>query len=451
MKNNFPHCLTNFLFLLLVSITFSCDFTIISDASTDKLLVKAEKNLKKYPDSTLQIANKLLYLSSKNAISNEKQLVIYQLKHRVFSKLEIMDSVCLTGQKIREVASRIPDSLAIAETLLRLYGNIDYKYLKEAKPYISGAITTFGSRNKEFEKGIVIELYGNIMNEEGDYKKSQNYYLKALKIFEAKDSTYAMSRVNNELGVNFACTGIINKSNDYYLKALKIAEIRKDSFQRSSILQNFGINFKKSNPTKAIEIYNQALGLLPKKVDDMERIRLNYNIANVYYEQNNFDMAEVIYKRVLDVANKKKYQDGIVVSNIALGNTFAKKKQFAIAESYFLTTLKILEKTNQKNLILMILPKIIELYESSGDYKKAYDYSNQLIKLKDNLINAEKTKSILELEKKYQTEKKDLEILNLEKLNSLRYKIIFVLLIALLIVLYLWRQRNRLYHENKNA
>ncbi len=451
MKNNLPRCLTNFLSLLLVSINFSCDLISNSDPSTDGLIVKAENILKKHPDSTLQIANKLLYLSSKKAINDKKQLVIYQLKHRAFSKLDIMDSVCITGQKIREVASRIPDSLAIAETLLRLYGNVDYKYLKEAKPYISRAITTFGNRKKEFEKGILIELYGNIMNEEGDYKKSQNYYLEALKIFESKDSTYAMSRVNNELGVNFACLKIIDKSNYYYRKALKIAEIRKDSIQQYSVLQNFGINYKKSNPEKAVKMYNQALDLMPKETDDMERLRLNYNIANIYFDQNKFDEAEVIYKRVLAVTTNKKYQDGIVMSNFALGNLFAKKKQYAISESYFLTTLKIVEKTNQKNLILMILPTLIEVYESSGDYKKAYYYSNQLNKLKDSLLTIEKTKSILELEKKYQTKKKDLEIKNLGQISTLRYKIIFLLLIALLIVLYLLRQRNRLYHENKNA
>ena len=399
----------------------------------------------------MYFANKLLDISSKKPIDDDTQLSIYKLKQRAFLNLRLMDSVYITGQKIRLVASRIPDSLAIAETLLNLLGNTDYQYLKEAKAYMPGAIRTFGNANKEYERGIICELYGNVMNEEGDYKKSQNYYLKALKIFESKDSTYAMCRVNNELGINFACLKIIDKSNYYYRKALRIAEIRKDSFQRSSVLQNFGINFKKSNPIKAIELYNQALDLMPKKVDDMERLRLNYNIANIYFEQNKFDEAEVIYKRVLDVTTHKKYQDGIVMSNFALGNLFAKKRQYAISESYFLATLKILEKTNQKNLILMTLPTLIEVYENSGDYKKAYYYSNQLNKLKDSLLTIEKTKSILDLEKKYQTEKKDLEIINLEKLSSLRYKIIFTLLISLLIVLYLLRQRNKLYHENKNA
>ena len=116
------------------------------------------------------------------------------------------------------------------------------------------------------------------------------------------------------------------------------------------------------------------------------------------------------------------------MSTISLGNVYGKKKQFALAESYFLTSLKILKETNQKNLIYMTLPMLISTYESAGDFKKAFDYSNQLIKLKDSLVTIEKTKSILELEKKYQTEKKDLEIINLDKLSSLRYKIILLLL-----------------------
>ncbi len=439
------------LILLLVSVTSSCDLMKKEDPSSKKFLVKAEKNLEKNPDSTIAIVNKLLLSSSKQAIDNEEQLALLQLKHRAFSELEIMDSVCVIGQKIREVASRIPDSLAIAETLLRLYGNIDYKYLTEAKPYLLGGIRTFESNNKEFEKAILLELYGNIMNEEGDYKKSQKYYLQALKIFESKDSTYAMSRINNELGVNFACSGIMNKSNDYYRKAIKIAEIRKDSSQQSAALLNLGINYKKSNPEQAIQIYQQALEVLPKKAEEMERLILYYNMANIYFDDAKYDKAEPIYKKVLEVSTKNNYQDGIIMSKISLGNVYGKKKQFALAESYFLTSLKILEETNQKNLIYMTLPMLISTYESAGDFKKAFDYSNQLLKLKDSLVTIEKTKSILELEKKYQTEKKDLEIINLDKLSSLRYKIILLLLVSLVIVFLLWRHRNRLYHENKNA
>ena len=45
----------------------------------------------------------------------------------------------------------------------------------------------------------------------------------------------------------------------------------------------------------------------------------------------------------------------------------------------------------------------------------------------------------------------NLRIINLDKLSSLRYQIIITLLISLIIVVYLLFQRNRLYHENKNA
>jgi len=451
MKNKSPHNFKKFLILLFISLFFSCELSKKENNSNSILLAKAEKNSKKQPDSTIAIVNRILNDSSKNSIDDEKKLKLLQLKFHAFSYLKKIDSACITGQKIRMVASRIPDSLAIAETMLRLYGNIDFNYLKEAKPYVQGGIKTFGNRKKEFEKGILLELYGNIMNEEGDYKKSQNYYLKALKIFESVDSTQALSRANNELGVNYTCLGLIEKSNEYYLKALKIAENRKDSMQQSAALQNYGINLKKSNPNKAIEIYQKALQLLPKDYDEMERLRLNYNIANVYFEENKFDEAEKLYLLVMEVATKKNYQDGIMVSNIALGNVYGKKKQFALSESYFLKTLNALEKTDQKNLIFMILPKLISVYEDFGKYKQAYDYSKKLIKIKDDLITVENNKAILDLEKKYQSKKKDLEITNLKKLSSLRHKLIYLLLVSLVIVALLWRNRNKLYLQNKFA
>lgn len=439
------------LLLMSLGLLNSCENkNTIKTANAVKLeLVNAEKNLQKNPDSALAIVNKALLFSSKNIVQDEKKLALLQLKQRAFLKLQKMDSVCVTGQKIREVASRIPDSLAIAETLLKLYVDIDYKYLKEAKPYILGGIKTFENENKEYEKGILIELYGRIMNEEGNFKNSQNYLLKAAEIFESKGNSKDMGIVYKELGINFSCLGIIDKSNYYYRKALKNAEIRKDSIQQASVLLNYGINFKTRNSNVAIKMYYRALNLLPVNKGAKLRMKLEFNLANLYLNQKDFDKATVVFNRILEEATKANYQEGKIMATAALGNVYGIKKEYARSIGYYKKALKTLVANDQNEIILMLLPELISVSENSGDFKMAYHYSNQLNKLKDSLLTIEKTKTVLELEKKYQVEKKDLEIGYLKSLSNSRLMLLYGLCFFVLILFFVLRKQLKLYKEKQ--
>lgn len=438
---------------MLVFAGVFCLFSCTNGKSTnfDSWVKKAEYHLKKNPDSTLFYTQKVLAANSPKGISNTEQLELYTLRQKAFATTENMDSVYATGEKIREVASKIPDSLAIAETLVVFYSNVDFKYIEKVKKHIPGAITTFDKKGMVYQKGIVTSLYGLLLSHEGNFKESQKYFLKALKIFESIDSLKAVGKVYNSLGNNFANANIMNKSTFYYRKALKIAEIRKDSSRQASALSNIGINFKTSKPDSAVKNYKRALELLPLKNGEKLRMKIEYNLANIYFEKTEYTKAELIYKRILDLATKMNYQEGIVMGMGALGNICNIKNQYPLSIDFYKKALKIVEDTNQKEVILLLLPQLIDVYKNAGDVKNALQYTDQLLELKSTILTTENTKAILELEKKYQTEKKDLEIENLEQLTSLRYKIIILLSVSLLIVVFLWRQRNRLYQENKNA
>ena len=143
MKNNFPRCLRFILLLFLVSIAFSCNLINDNNASTDALLVKAENHLKKYPDSTLIYTQTFLSKVTKKDFSDKKQLELYVIRQKAFAGIENMDSVVAVGKKIRVLASKIPDSLALANSLLLVRGEMDFSSQQEMATYLPGAIATF--------------------------------------------------------------------------------------------------------------------------------------------------------------------------------------------------------------------------------------------------------------------------------------------------------------------
>lgn len=451
MKKSLLTSLNVLLIVLLASLVYSCDFITNKDSYIAGQFLNAKNNLKKHPDSTIIIANKLIKKSLKNTVNEEEQLALFQLKYHAFLKLKKMDSVYVTGEKIRDVAARIPDSLAIAETLIQLYGNVDYKYLKEVKEYLPSAIKTFEKNNKLYERGIVNALYGVILRNEGDFMKSQNYFLKALQILEPTDSIKAIGRIYTSLGNNFASVKIMDKSTFYYRKALKIAENKKDSLFQASILLNLGINYKIKNPDSTVIIYNRALKLLPVNKENKLRMQVEYNLANIYFNKREYSKAEDSYKRILDVAIKTNYQEGIVMSTAALGNVYGAQKKYELSINYYKKALKILQGNNQKDVILMLLPELIDVYKNSGNSKMAMYYYDQILALKDSLLTIEKTKSILELEKKYQTEKKASEIVYLKSLSNSRLLMLYGLCFFVIVLFFVLKKQKKLYREKQNS
>jgi hypothetical protein len=92
-----------------------------------ELLEKARQQIDIHPDSSLLFIDSLLRKVDEKNIKDPNLLLLLELKQQAFLKLRLMDSFYISGQRIREVASMIPDSLAMAKTLISLYGGIHQK------------------------------------------------------------------------------------------------------------------------------------------------------------------------------------------------------------------------------------------------------------------------------------------------------------------------------------
>lgn len=84
------------------------------------------------------------------------------------------------------------------------------------------------------------------------------------------------------------------------------------------------------------------------------------------------------------------------------------------------------------------------VFDKAGQYKNARDYYIKYMILRDSVYNSEKSKQVFELERKYQFEKKEKEILKLNLLkkrqNLIIVALIFLALLIALMTLYFIRQ-----------
>jgi class 3 adenylate cyclase len=109
-----------------------------------------------------------------------------------------------------------------------------------------------------------------------------------------------------------------------------------------------------------------------------------------------------------------------------LGCLYEKEKSFKKAIQNFSKSLTIATLINELQSRLNCYERLAQCYASDGDYLKAYQNQLQFSSLSDSLLNSEKVNSISEMQTKYETEKKNNEIViltrekQIEKLNASR-------------------------------
>ena len=229
--------------------------------------MKAEKNIKNYPENSLLITKKILRDSIIKDIDDEKILKAYEIRQKSFAVLENMDSVLIVGKQIRFVASKISDSLAIANSLLPVRGEIDFSSQQEMIAYFPGAIATFKNNHMPFESARLSASYGTILCHKGDFVKAQTFLLDSYKVFNTLDSIKPIINVCMNIGSTYAYTKSNNKSLEYYKKAYEVALKVKDSNAISSVLMNIGTFYADDikDQDKALDYYQRALPYVPKK------------------------------------------------------------------------------------------------------------------------------------------------------------------------------------------
>jgi two-component sensor histidine kinase len=97
---------------------------------------------------------------------------------------------------------------------------------------------------------------------------------------------------------------------------------------------------------------------------------------------------------------------------------------------------------------LELYPFLIRLYEKTGRFEKAYRYLQAWKTVKDSTLNAEKNRTVQDLQVRYETEKKEAQILEQKAALTRRTRMIQALAVALTLfiglVLLVWQQRQKI-------
>ncbi len=319
--------------------------------------------------------------------------------------------------------------------------------------------------DKESSSKVLINI-GNIYKNKGQYSKALEYYQKALKLNEKIENKTITANAYINAGLVNKIMGNDSLAMEYYNKALKIYESTGNKKNISIILINIGTVYHHEQKFfKAIEYYKRALKI-QKEINYKRGIATIYlNIGVINNELGNTAKAIEYYQKALAIQKEigDKYLIAGTLANLA--SLYLQKKDYKKAIEYSEKSLAISKKIESLRWEALDYNNLSLAYERLKDYKNALDYSKLWINIKDSIYGIEKTKAVAEIQTKYESEKKEKQIisqkaalekskLEIEKQKAQRLKqkternmflVAFVFAIFVAIVLF------RLYRTKKNA
>jgi signal transduction histidine kinase/Tfp pilus assembly protein PilF len=279
-----------------------------------------------------------------------------------------------------------------------------------------------------------------------------------------------------------------------FYEALKIAEQSKDYATQVRAQSNIGwVSMELNQYEKAIESFRKALDLFETKNAPVRNIGIIYNnLASCYGAVNRLDSAKKYSQLGISIAEKNNDLTSLANGHFILGTTFEKMGQLENALASFQKAVPIREKAGDPFFIVSDLAEIANLYakmgraeegiasslkaldiasknnltaklpmiytalagsyEAKGDYKNANIAYKKLSDLKDSLYSDANPKALAEMAAKYETEKKEQQILlqrsELKRKNFVMAAIIVLVALAALLSYSLYR-RYRLKQKAK--
>lgn len=259
-----------------------------------------------------------------------------------------------------------------------------------------------------------------------------------------KDSVYyflnqaiAYSELANNTLLRIQCMGTLayfhqeyreyDKAIIEYKMAYKLADSANNVGEKATNLMGIGSTYYLQERYKEALPYFLQADVLAKQINDDIGVLQNLNnIALCYSDMGETTKALGYYSKALIGYQKHEMHSEEANLYYNLGCLYEKEKSFKKAIQNFSKSLTIATLINELQSRLNCYERLAQCYASDGDYLKAYQNQLQFSSLSDSLLNSEKVNSISEMQTKYETEKKNNEIViltrekQIEKLNASR-------------------------------
>lgn len=344
----------------------------------------------------------------------------YLLKHDLNWHTNQFDSATVHLSRAIKIYSEIPDSsmLAYANQLWGYDFLVTGQFEKSVEGY-QNAIEIYRALHDTALWASNLSYLGNTNHDIAEYKQGIAYaseswnLLNAYSVNEPDKKAYAL----NIIAINYDDMGDSEKAIEYHLKIIDMLDELQDYRSKARVFNNIG------NSLMKLGRYDEAIGYLKKNLAINEQMGRKYGLATV---------------------------------KTNLGTLSYLNKQYPESQSYLDEAEKLSFEINDVEKIHDVLFQQYMLYKSWGKFDQSLEYMERFHAFKDSIFNERKSQQIAELQTRYETQKKEQQIIlqdakiseqHLTNQRNVILMIAMLFVIALLgVIILLNRSRSRKKH-----
>jgi len=319
--------------------------------------------------------------------------------------------------------------------------------------------------------GAAYSSIGLVYYNRGNFDEAIDYQLRAAAIEEVMDNKQGLLAIYNNIGIIYDNLGLYDKAIDYHHKSLKLKEELGDKSGIAGSYSNIGsIHFSQADYDAAYDYHKKALDIYIELENVRGQATAYNNLGLLYRNLKDYNLALEYYTKSRELREQLGDKRGLFIIYNNLGIVNRHLGNFETSLDYYEKAMKISQDLKDKHGQSVVFNSVANLYiamSDSSDVSKrshylktarkyshlAYDlavetgsiprqnfaannlrvvytkignccealkYAEIVMTTNDSLNSQEKTKAIINAEKKFQVEKKQLQIEKLEKEKALQ-------------------------------
>jgi two-component system NarL family sensor kinase len=350
---------------------------------------------------------------------------------RVNALIDVIATAVIAKQR-QELSTYCDEALAISRKLNYVPGIVTCynwkgslsKGLRDipvAHLYFDSVITLVGiTSNLHLQKYKADAHRGKawIFYEQENYHAALNHFFQALSYYQDRDRTASMhmftiiantySRVNN-----------FEQATVYAQKNAALADLDTNSMMKAQAYISMAeIYVRTRQLSQAMTYLNKVKPYIPDPVQVMVNSGYYLNRGQVHYLQEQYDSAFYFYKLAYNIASGSNHNINTTASLYYLANSALKLGKLDSAKMYAEQNLILAEKNKAKIGKINALLNLADYNHATNNNSRAYDLLQQATALKDSLLLEANLNQINTLAAIYESDKKEKEILELEKIKQ---------------------------------
>lgn len=359
-------------------------------------------------DSLIQVLNK-----QKLSITEEFDLYEKISLSSMSSDKEKAKQYAEKGLNLADKEMNKEKELIFTGYLARIYDSM--QDFNTAISYYEKALKLAKDANNEDQEAFLYVTAGNVYVITGNYDLALEYMLKSLEIREKLGDKQKAGRVLSNIGSVHRMLFNWERSIYYLNQGIDIAKEFNDSYGMMVAYYDLGVVYLSTKDfEKALEYIEKTVEL-SRELDDSQYKSLSLQLmAGIYIEGfKDFEKAEKYVLENIQLSEKLGMTRIISVSWYQLAQIYFEQKRYnesekAALKSYEADSVSIISKLNA-------LPMLVSTNIIQNNKEKAIAFFEEYIKATDNHYEERYTETFSNMEVKYETEKKELQIKVLEK------------------------------------